>query len=67
MIKFFFNDLFLIGFMVLLGIECDVLDFVIEGELLKDFVGIYYWNGFDFFYFLWEGDMYYWFDGDGMI
>ena len=61
------DDPFLTGYMAPSGIECDAPDLVIEGELPADFSGTYYRNGPDPLHGPREGDVYHWFDGDGMI
>lgn len=47
-------------------VECDVFEFIVEGEFLKDMVGVFYWNGFNLMYLLFGND-YYWFLGEGMV
>jgi carotenoid cleavage dioxygenase len=61
------NDPFLTGAMAPFGAECDAPDLVIEGELPADLAGTYYRNGPDPLHPPREGDVYHWFDGDGMI
>ena len=61
------NDPFLQGYFAPIGVECDAPDLVIEGELPSDLAGTYYRNGPDPLHPPREGDVYHWFDGDGMI
>jgi carotenoid cleavage dioxygenase-like enzyme len=49
------------------GTECDAPDLVVEGELPDDLAGTYYRNGPDPLHPPRAGDVYHWFDGDGMI
>ena len=61
------NDPFLQGYFAPMGVECDAPDLVVEGELPADLAGTYYRNGPDPLHPPREGDVYHWFDGDGMI
>ncbi len=61
------DDPFLTGWMAPFGAECDAPDLIIDGELPSDLVGTYYRNGPDPLHPPRKGDVYHWFDGDGMI
>ena len=61
------NDPFLQGYFAPMGAECDAPDLVVEGEVPADLNGTYYRNGPDPLHGPREGDVYHWFDGDGMI
>jgi carotenoid cleavage dioxygenase len=67
MTKPFPDDPFLTGAMAPLGMEMDAPDLIVEGEIPADLDGTYFRNGPDPLHPPRAGDVYHWFDGDGMI